>query len=80
MTVSTAALVFGCRMQRLVVSDAETQHAVIPTHEFAAAIGYHPESVRRCIRQGRINVLRFGRGYRIPQAELQRILREGLPT
>jgi len=45
----------------------------------ARLVQYHPESIRRCIRQGRIRALPFGGGYRIPAAEVARILSEGLP-
>ena len=47
--------------------------------EVAGQIKYHPESVRRAIRQGRILALPFGTGWRIPAAELHRILTTGLP-
>lgn len=47
-------------------------------HELAAAARMHPESLRRAARQGRIQVIRFGRSLRIPDAEVQRILAEGL--
>ena len=50
------------------------------THELAAAARLHPESIRRCIRQGRIKALHFGRSLRIPDAEAQRILASGLPA
>jgi len=40
---------------------------------------YHPESVRRAIRQGRIHAVRFGQDWRIPAPEVRRILATGLP-
>jgi excisionase family DNA binding protein len=46
----------------------------------AALITYHPESVRRAIRQGRIKALRFGKSWRIPAPEVRRILTVGLPV
>ena len=49
------------------------------TGELATAARLHPERVRRAVRQGRLPVLRFGRGIRIPDDVAQRILREGLP-
>jgi excisionase family DNA binding protein len=58
---------------------------VLPTapartvEEVAALIHYHPESVRRAIRQGRIHALQFGAGWRIPAPEVARILTAGLP-
>lgn len=54
----------------------EAAHTV---EEVAAKIKYHPESVRRAIRQGRIHALPFGTGWRIPNTELERILTTGLP-
>ncbi|HZL13173.1 MAG TPA: helix-turn-helix domain-containing protein [Verrucomicrobiae bacterium] len=53
--------------------------AALTVEELAAQIKYHPESVRRAIRQGRINALRFGAGWRIPAREAARILTTGLP-
>lgn len=65
--------------------DSKAQPAAQPsagvTTDFAAqAFGYHVESVRRAIRQGRIRTVPFGRTYRIPLDEFARILREGLPA
>jgi hypothetical protein len=48
------------------------------THEVAEAARWHPESIRRAIRQGRIQVIRFGRSLRIADSEAQRILTQGL--
>lgn len=60
--------------------DAATQNNVALTvEELAAQIKYHPESVRRAIRQGRIHALQFGTGWRIPAPEVTRILTTGLP-
>lgn len=53
--------------------------AALTVEELASAIKYHPESVRRAIRQGRIHALPFGVGWRIPAAEVRRILAAGLP-
>ncbi|MBI4325264.1 MAG: helix-turn-helix domain-containing protein [Chloroflexi bacterium] len=50
------------------------------TEQFAFAIGWHQESVRRAIRQNRIRALPFGRTWRIPMEEVARILSHGLPT
>lgn len=60
-------------------SKPETPTAGLTTEELAAAIGYHPESVRRAIRQLRIHALPFGRTYRIPTIEVSRIMAHGLP-
>ena len=48
--------------------------------QFAKIISYHAESVRRCIREGRIAAKSYGRGWRIPPDEAQRILANGLPA
>jgi excisionase family DNA binding protein len=53
---------------------------VYTPEEVARAYGYHPESIRRAIRAGRIKALRFGQGWRITAAEFDRIGREGLPV
>jgi excisionase family DNA binding protein len=51
----------------------------LTVEDFAKTIFYHPESVRRAIRQGRIRALRFGASWRIPAPEARRILTQGLP-
>lgn len=45
--------------------------------EFAAVVKMHPETIRKCVRQGRIKALHFGRGLRIPASEAARILEGG---
>lgn len=50
------------------------------TGQLAALLGYHEETIRRLIREGRIRALRFGRNYRIPADEVARIMTEGLPS
>jgi excisionase family DNA binding protein len=59
--------------------ESTPSEAAYTVEEVAGVIKYHPESVRRAIRQGRISALQFGAGYRIPAAELRRILTSGLP-
>jgi excisionase family DNA binding protein len=61
------------------VNSVLQNNAALTVEELAAQIKYHPESVRRAIRQGRINALRFGAGWRIPAREVARILTTGLP-
>jgi excisionase family DNA binding protein len=61
-------------LNQVILNDAASTVA-----ELAAAIKYHPESVRRAIRQGRIYALPFGTRWRIPAAEVRRILTSGLP-
>lgn len=67
-------------MRRRIESSCEPAQAGMTTEEFARAIGFHPESVRRCLRAGRLKGLWFGRTYRIPLGEVQRILTHGLPS
>jgi excisionase family DNA binding protein len=55
-----------------------TAHLRTP-EELADLIHYHPESVRRLIREGRIKAKQFGRTWRILPEEVARILEEGLP-
>lgn len=61
------------------LNNATKIDAGLTVEELAAAIKYHPESVRRAIRQNRIRALPFGAGYRIPPDEVARILSQGLP-
>jgi excisionase family DNA binding protein len=58
---------------------SNSNDAALTVEELAARIKYHPESVRRAIRQGRIHALPFGAGWRIPAQEVARILTNGLP-
>lgn len=61
-------------------NEALTIEAAWTVEAAAEAIHYHPESVRRAIRQGRIHALRFGQNWRIPAPEVRRILTTGLPV
>ena len=49
------------------------------TEEVAKRLRYHHESIRRAVRQGRIHAVKTGALWRVPAAELERIVREGLP-
>lgn len=46
--------------------------------ELAGLVSFHPESVRRAIRQGRIRALKFGNSWRIPSSEVARLMTQGL--
>ena len=48
------------------------------TEAGASLLGFHNESIRRAIREGRIHAVRCGRLWRIPATEIQRIATEGL--
>jgi excisionase family DNA binding protein len=62
------------------VSDAlASTGRLLEVGEFAGLISYHPESVRRLIRQRRIHAIRFGHTWRVPPAEVAWILANGLP-
>lgn len=52
--------------------------ALLLTSELAALLRLHEESVRRCIRQGRIRAVKAGRHWRVAREEYDRIQREGV--
>jgi excisionase family DNA binding protein len=57
----------------------QTKRRLWSTAEVAEAIGYHEESVRRCIREGRVRAVRCGPRYRVPDDEFAKICAEGIP-
>lgn len=67
-------------MTNKVVASVTAIEAPLTVEDFAAKISYHPESVRRAIRQHRIKALKFGEGWRIPAPEVRYILENGLPA
>ncbi len=48
------------------------------TSELAAALRLTDETIRRGIRTARIEARKVGRGWRIPNEEAERIIRDGL--
>jgi excisionase family DNA binding protein len=60
------------------VTEAMTAGRLLEPGELAGLVSFHPESVRRAIRQGRIRALKFGNSWRIPSAEVARIITQGL--
>ena len=64
-------------MQSIAIAQAVTKPQT--TEELAIQISWHPESVRRAIREGRIKAKQFGREWRIMPDEIARIMDEGLP-
>jgi hypothetical protein len=66
--------------QRVSAERERTEVRLLEPSEFARVISWHPESVRRAIRQGRIGAVRMSNGWRIPSAEAERILANGLPA
>jgi excisionase family DNA binding protein len=67
--------------KQVAVAEAVTGEArLYEPRAFARVISWHPESVRRAIRQGRIKAVRLGGGWRIPADEVSRICSAGLPS
>ncbi len=52
---------------------------LIDINTFAATLQWHPESVRRACRQERVEGIKLGRGWRIPKAVAEAIMRNGIP-
>ena len=52
---------------------------LLTVQEVAAKLKLNPETVRRWLREGRLRGVKFGRrgGYRVSEAEVQRLLAEG---
>lgn len=53
---------------------------LLTIEQFAALIGWHPESVRRAIRQGRLHAIKLGRQWRIPPETLNAVRLRGIPN
>ena len=66
--------------EQVVAESQKIEERLLEVGEFAELISFHPESVRRAIRQGRIQALRFGNTWRVPPSEVARILANGLPA
>jgi hypothetical protein len=49
-------------------------------NDFAAVIHWHPESLRRACRQGRVAGKKFSRNWRIPKEVAEDILKNGIPS
>ena len=47
--------------------------------ELATILRITDQAIYKWIRQGKIAAVRFGRTYRIPAVEMERVLREGIP-
>jgi excisionase family DNA binding protein len=58
------------------MENEKTLHTV---EAVANRIQYHPVTVRKAIRAGRIEAIKFGKSWRIPDSVLEKICREGLP-
>jgi len=46
----------------------------------AARLSWHPESLRRAIRSGRVHAVKLGKTWRIAQSEIDRVIAEGVPA
>jgi excisionase family DNA binding protein len=57
----------------------ENESQLLRTQRVAAVLNWHPGSVRRAIRQGRIKAVRVGQQWRVSTEELARMQNEGLP-
>jgi excisionase family DNA binding protein len=61
-----------------VVNDGNLPARLLLPEELAELIRFHPESVRRAIRQGRIKAVKTGRHWKIPHEEARRVIECGL--
>lgn len=59
---------------------APSSLALITTEALAAMIHWHPESVRRACRQGRVQAVKLGRGWRVSPEVVQGIAQNGIPS
>lgn len=50
------------------------QKQVYSIEEAAQALDVHPDTIRKMIKRGELRASRVGRQYRIPQAEVDRLL------
>lgn len=59
-----------------IASEGEIMDEYLLPEEFAREASVHPETVRRWLREGIINGKKFGRKWRIPKSELDKVLPE----
>jgi excisionase family DNA binding protein len=64
--------------QLTTASDALSGGRLLKVEELATVLGFHPESVRRAIRQRRIQAIRLGRFWRVPPGEVAYLMTNGL--
>jgi excisionase family DNA binding protein len=57
-----------------------SENALFTVETVAAKIAWHPESLRRAIRAGRVHAIKLGKTWRISQVEIDRITTQGLPV
>lgn len=66
-------------VKRDLIFNTEIESQLLRTEHVAAVLQWHPASVRRAIRQGRIRAVRIGQQWRVSAEELARMQNEGLP-
>lgn len=49
---------------------------MLTSKEVAEKLSVHPSTVRRWIREGKIESIRFGRDYKIPEEALEKFIRD----
>ena len=64
----------------LQVLSATLQPLTVPIPEAARLLGLSPHTIRAYVRQGKIQVVRFGRRIAINMSEIERLSREGVPA
>lgn len=62
------------------MEERQEERRYVTVEEAAQTIGVHPQTVRRWLRAGQMLGTLISRtaGYRIPRAEVERVLSEGL--
>jgi excisionase family DNA binding protein len=53
--------------------------SLLTVEQVAQCIDWHPESVRRAIRQGRLHAVKLGRGWRISEETMENVRLHGIP-
>lgn len=64
-------------MKRQVLS--ASARTLLTVEQVAQCIDWHPESVRRAIRQGRLHAIKLGREWRISPETMENIRLQGIP-
>jgi excisionase family DNA binding protein len=67
--------VLDTTMNDSITHDATGEH--LTTRQFASRYQIHEETVRRMIREHRVQAVKMGRHWRVPATEFERITKEG---
>lgn len=78
--MAESGVVYRAAVKNRIAVASQPAQLLFSPEEVAAAISFHPESVRRLIRDGKIAAVKVGSLWRVPAAVLQRIAAEGLPS